>query len=161
MSPKFTSINGSNSFPYDSILFSDNAVESPLTQLNFDCLNLMYGKFLRYIITVSTFFDHIHHIISMCTQKKMRRITTTFIVACMQHIKIVWDRSMCQKPSKSVSINEMLFISEMSISLMTLSCCPIPTFVRAKLFHLVPETAGIRAIMTLIRFRKVDNRFAI
>ena len=159
MRPTFMPINRSNSFAYDSILFGDTAVKSSLSQFNFDFFNLLFGKLLKFIM-VSTFFNHIKHIVSMCTKKEMRRIATTLIITMMKSTKVLRDRAMGEKPDKSMSINEVPFISKVTIALSVFSSCPFPAVIRTTFFDFIPESTRIRAVK-LPSFGKVNNRLTI
>jgi len=146
-----------NSWICNPILFSETALNGSFTQFNFDFLNLLWGKTLN---AVSTFYNHISHILCMRTRKQMSRIATERIITMMKNAKIIWDRAMGQKPGNSVSFINAAFITKLSIIIQTCFCCPIPTIIRPKFVDFIPEATFQRAIK-LIGFHRLKSIFAI
>ena len=157
MRPNSATFNIINTRQINFILFSQNCRHNTFNQSNFDCFNLLVGKFL---IILSALSNHIYRIISLCTQEKVFGINTSTIVAAMQSIKALWNRIMCQNPCNSVSSYYLTFTMKESIPSVTFSRFPIPTFIRTRLLNLIPKSTYIRA-MILALFRKPDNRFAM
>lgn len=163
--PRFASINLTNILACDSILFSDNTVNSALSQFTFNCLNLFFGKLrkqtsftMHWILSI--LIKHISHIVTMCAQKQMSRITAGRIVAMVQDKTIFRNSTIGQNPCKSVSNNIMSFITKTSISSSAFNSYPIPAIIWTKYVNLIPKATGIGAVK-LMNYRKSDNRFTI
>ncbi len=63
----------------------------------------------------ATFCDHIGHIVSLCTKKKMIGINTNWIIALVTNKVAVWDRAIMQFIGEAVSITRLAILLYFSI----------------------------------------------
>lgn len=164
MRPISSILNSPDSVLINFIFHSQKSCFYAMNQLNSNLFNLTFCKFCTSIIFTilircSIFLNHISHVVCMCTQKQVRRITASSIIAIVQYMKIVWDRAMSQKPCHSMRFGHKSFILKASISLSVFARKPIPTIPRIKFFDFRPESAFRRA-EKLARINGIKRMFA-
>jgi len=82
---------------------------------------LLAFKFVRPVLC-----NHVGAIILRCSQKKMRRINASRVVAFMENQKIVWNFSVSENPRKSMRSDGFPFMPKSPISPVVERPNPIP-----------------------------------
>lgn len=166
MRPISSIFDSPDSLLINLIFYSQDSCFSTVNQLTSNFFNLIFCKLCACIIfTISvrlpTFFKHISHIVGLRAKKQMSRIATGSIITMMQHTKVVGDRAISQKPSKSVGFVGRSFMLKEAVSLLVSTSCPIPAIIRANFFDLSPKSATKRAIIlaTINGFKRPLTEF--
>jgi hypothetical protein len=100
---------------------------------------------------LSTFADHIVNIIEVCAKKKMSRIAAELIVAFMQNMQVVWNRSICQGPSNTVRTLWSAIYRHCSITVTACTGLPVPAIIWALFVDSGPKAIfdGLPVVMAV------------
>lgn len=105
---------------------------------------LLVGKFVKRAEfpvrnKISSFFGHVLHVFSVRSKKQMRRIYTYWVIALVKAVQTIFDFSIYNHPSNSVSLDRPPVDTELTISVIIDTKQPSPTFIRFSLLHLYPK----------------------
>jgi len=131
-------------------LIMNNFINMRLIDRKLFCnLSLAFSSFYQFsnllnivmikLIRTTKFFRHIVHVIRVCSNKQVRRITTRRAVTFMANF-FFCNWSICQFPRYSVCCHSFLINFKSSISRLLYYCShPRPTFIRSSNFYFCPK----------------------
>ena len=93
---------------------------------------------------LSAFADHILNVVKICTEKQMGRITTKPIIAFVQNMQVVWDRTISQDPSNAMGALRSPINRHCSVAMTAYTGFPVPAIIWALLVDSGPKAAFYR-----------------
>lgn len=121
--------------------------ESTLSVLGSDFNNHPFVKF-RFAVSTApwwvtampSFAHHVLSVIGPSTEKEMRRINASRVIAFVKHTEAIWNWAVYQLPRKAVCKMICQFKSKLTIPTSVWASNPRPTIVESSLLDVTPET---------------------
>lgn len=141
-----------NVFPCQSMNYAINAIlryfEFPRNIPLIPFSSFMYSPYFYYLGIrekrnmlvdgpVSSFLNHIKHIIFACSKKQMFRIYARRVITFMKDAKPFWNKTIVNFPRKTMCINSFFVINKSAIAKFIYFTYPNTTFLRRS--HQFPE----------------------
>lgn len=155
--PRFTI----NDFAYYRLMHSESETNLLLGHSRGNHIpNLWNIALFKFSTDVTRPFNHwlpsfshgVPHIVVICSEKKMFRIATSWVIALVAHLYAFWNLTICQNPCQSVSfLLPKLNASKKSIPTTINGSGPIPAFIWTFFIHLIPKSFFGRIISMPLR----------
>lgn len=131
MFPVFSSNDHTDGLSSNSIFFADISLIYFSTFVNVsDVNNVFFGKNrfpMRFAFRLSSFFHFIFDVILCCTNEKMFRVNTQFIITSMQNKHVIRNISFVNNPRNTMCPSNFPIKKNSSISAYISMCFPNPT----------------------------------
>lgn len=118
-----------------------------------DVFDLSFGKFcaaltLSLWLIIPAFGVKIVYVVLLRAKKMMCRITAKLVVAPMQYVLPIWNRSIGQGISKTMSASQIGSCPKLPISTAVGGCGPVPAIIGSALIDFCPkkvDSSGFRS----------------
>lgn len=151
MSPYLSSLNATNCALPDSVVCSDYYLSARICTNSDDVGFGQFGLWVQFTAAVfmATLYHLVGHVVQVGAEKQMVRIDACADIASMKNAHPVissalWNRSIRQLPSDSLSRLQFPVESKMTVSAAAERSCPQPAF--AGLVNLRPESLFLYAL---------------